>query len=960
MALQNDTSRIQYNGNNSTTSSYAIPFVFFENAHIKCVVTNSAGVDTTLALGSTFNVTGAANPNGGSLTTTAAVPTSSKVTIFREVPATQTTSYQEGGDFPAASHERALDKLTMIAQQTKRLADRALKVPETQNNPNDLPNPGTGNRLLGSNNGTLTWEENRQLPQYPATAGTNALVTSGGGSAPSWQTIPSIATGPITATGSTTPRFVADRFADMLNVKDFGAVGNGVTDDSDAIRAAVQYAVNNGKPLYFPRATYLFAKTTANQSNIASGSGLGISVTNSATDAPKFLFLIGDNAIIKNTVYCSTPTDTIGNYKWMSVDGLFNEVTIKGITFWDASPPHGTASGQLAIKRTAYCFQFNGLAGSPSVNHPKNITISDCTFQNYAQGINIYNATNVDVSHNNFFYEYGQASAGSHVDETVGVRTRQVFGIRCCNNYFDGCTAKTLVPVSGANDIRCPDGLILTVGNSGDNSNHPVVVSNNTLINFAFEGILLAGDLYASNAFVASQNECPATVCNNIIVGTPTIGQRNNVTNVGIAISQNNCVVANNGVYRCTTGILVQNSANFAGQKQGGHNTHIVGNQIQMAKNTDTTWPISRGIFAFGLTEILESLLIANNTIIGVSLPAGTQSGWNGSFTTHTSGIDLPAGIMIYNAKGKITNNSMRAYSHSAGSRSAAFQIYGGQVLDQLIVSDNTIDGFTFMVNGDSSSGGNSAVVFDGNRFVNGTRLIAGSVVQPWTTTVTNQRITFTPDTVGWYKLRVLGRFIGSGKLQIGMQPEMAYTYFQPTQDSTAQNTECYVAYHGDADGTGGNVDFKIACNQLMHIAQASPVITKMNLDVASNQADIRMYVSQIMSYGGQNLPVTIVWNNDLAYLGGGISVVGVESSTAPASGLEVTFANGSKNVVRRSANGQVSTYGSGVPTVGATAPSAVPEFIGQQYFNTATGIAYIAVGTTNTSDWKAIANWTP
>lgn len=268
MALQNDTSRIQYNGNNSTTSSYAIPFVFFENAHIKCVVTSSANVDTTLALGSGFTVTGAGNANGGSLRTIAAVPTSSKVTIFREVPATQTTSYQEGGDFPAASHERALDKLTMIAQQTKRLADRALKVPETQNNPNDIPNAGSGQKLLGINDGTLTWEENRQLPVYPATAGTQALVTAGGGSSASWQTIPSIASGPITATGSTVPRFPADRFGERVNVKDFGAIGNGIANDTPAILAAAA-ALPNGGAIYFPPGIYLKDADQSSFTNIS-------------------------------------------------------------------------------------------------------------------------------------------------------------------------------------------------------------------------------------------------------------------------------------------------------------------------------------------------------------------------------------------------------------------------------------------------------------------------------------------------------------------------------------------------------------------------------------------------------------------------------------------------------------------------------------------------------------------
>ena len=66
---------------------------------------------------------------------------------------------------------------------------------------------------------------------------------------------------PITATGSTTPRLLQDRFADVVNVKDFGARGDGVTDDTAAFQAAYNYASAN-QTIFIPNGNYLCSAIT--------------------------------------------------------------------------------------------------------------------------------------------------------------------------------------------------------------------------------------------------------------------------------------------------------------------------------------------------------------------------------------------------------------------------------------------------------------------------------------------------------------------------------------------------------------------------------------------------------------------------------------------------------------------------------------------------------------------------
>jgi hypothetical protein len=66
-----------------------------------------------------------------------------------------------------------------------------------------------------------------------------------------------------TGTGAIT-RTTASKLADTVSVKDFGAVGNGVTDDT----AAIQAAINTGKNVYIPTGTYPCNVTVSNKTII--------------------------------------------------------------------------------------------------------------------------------------------------------------------------------------------------------------------------------------------------------------------------------------------------------------------------------------------------------------------------------------------------------------------------------------------------------------------------------------------------------------------------------------------------------------------------------------------------------------------------------------------------------------------------------------------------------------------
>lgn len=107
---------------NGVTTTFNIPFQFIAAADLVVTSLDADGAETTLALDADYSVTGGDGETGQLIKAAGVAGTTLR--IERYTPRTQQADYQQNGDFPAESHERALDRSMMIDQeQDQRIMD---------------------------------------------------------------------------------------------------------------------------------------------------------------------------------------------------------------------------------------------------------------------------------------------------------------------------------------------------------------------------------------------------------------------------------------------------------------------------------------------------------------------------------------------------------------------------------------------------------------------------------------------------------------------------------------------------------------------------------------------------------------------------------------------------------------------------------------------------------------------
>lgn len=123
---------IDYAGDGSAVAR-TVPFYFLAADDLRVTRVNADASEDVLVRGVDYNVAGAGDPAGGSVTPTAPIANGTSWIIEGAMPLEQPIDYTAGDDFPAESHERGLDRaMIALQEQARSLTDfnsRALLAP---------------------------------------------------------------------------------------------------------------------------------------------------------------------------------------------------------------------------------------------------------------------------------------------------------------------------------------------------------------------------------------------------------------------------------------------------------------------------------------------------------------------------------------------------------------------------------------------------------------------------------------------------------------------------------------------------------------------------------------------------------------------------------------------------------------------------------------------------------------
>jgi polygalacturonase len=250
---------------------------------------------------------------------------------------------------------------------------------------------------LGVYDVTSTNDTLKQLRAWTADIETNAsnIATNASNIATNTSNISNASNSNVTATGSTTARSLADRFGDVFNVKDFGAVGNGSDDDTSNIQAAITAAYD--------------ARTVSETfDTVTVFIPEGIYIVSSTITVPSYITLKGDghNSVLKVKDSCTSGFNVLEISQNGANNINFNDFSIHGNSGNNTQVINGIsikpASGSVIYSNfnNLYIKECTGYAVETLNDGAERVRFNDCLFRDCKQH-NVYSAKLISSSFNN-------------------------------------------------------------------------------------------------------------------------------------------------------------------------------------------------------------------------------------------------------------------------------------------------------------------------------------------------------------------------------------------------------------------------------------------------------------------------------------------------------------------------------------------------------------------------------
>lgn len=446
----------------------------------------------------------------------------------------------------------------------------------------------------------------------------------------------------------------------QLNVKDFGAVGDGVTDDKTAIQAALDAVPATGGKVYAPAGTYIVSEALWIHSNThVCGDGIDITTFKRAGDS---YTSTSDPGFNTNPVLCCGPSPESPYTNSNSGTAItLTDLTVDG---------NYTAQTLTSIGNGAYGFSTARTLGSDSGGCIDGLTIQRCKFQNLMQdGMYISNCNNVLID-SCVTYKTGQTAlvTGKNGISFTGGPTDLANGW-CKNLTVSNCH----ISYSGDSSARAAEGIAVIIGDN-------VTITGNDIshVDYGVEGTYTTSGSYTNYNWVIANNNIH------------DLNDSDTAAKVGITLARGasqpllGCVVSGNTIYNVThNGILTQNVGAL----------DVVGNTIYK-------------------TNLSTSGTYFNT----IDIQSGATVNCNSNNITHLSAAAASVGIRFYGITGGVISNNVVTNDNGSATGSNILLEVSTQ---NCLVSQNRLLGNKYGIRL-SSSGTNSGNSSFGN-YITGT-----------------------------------------------------------------------------------------------------------------------------------------------------------------------------------------------------------------------------------------------